>query len=52
MLRDAGVDTEIEVNGEALTGGVPAHVGQHMIGNAARTPMGQFFKNLNRELTR
>ena len=50
---DAAIgDTEIEVDGEALTGGVLARAGQRMIGNAARTLLGQFFKNLNRDLTR
>jgi len=52
MLRDMEGNTEIEVNGEALTGGVLARVGQRMIGNASKTLMGQFFKNLNREVTR
>jgi carbon monoxide dehydrogenase subunit G len=52
MLRDVEDRTEIDVDGEALTGGVLARVGQRMIGNASRTLMGQFFKNLNRELTR
>lgn len=51
-LRDAGDSTEIEVEGEALAGGVLARVGQRMIGNAARKLMGQFFKNLAREVTR
>ena len=52
MLRDMEGNTEIEVDGEALTGGVLARVGQRMIGNASKTLMGQFFKNLNREVTR
>ena len=52
MLRDVEDRTEIDVDGEALTGGVLARVGQRMIGNASRTLRGQFFKNLNRELTR
>ena len=52
MLRDMEGNTEIEVDGEALTGGVLARVGQRMIGNASKTMMGQFFKNLNREVTR
>ena len=51
-LRDADGGTEIEVDGEALTGGVLARVGQRMLGNAARTMMGKFFKNLGREVTR
>ena len=51
-LRDADGNTEIDVDGEALTGGVLARVGQRMIGNASKTMMGQFFKNLNREVTR
>jgi uncharacterized protein len=51
-LRDVEGNTEIEVDGEALTGGVLARVGQRMIGNASKTMMGQFFKNLNREITR
>ena len=44
--------TEIEVEGEASTGGVLARVGQRMIGNASKKMMGQFFKNLNRALNR
>ena len=51
-LREVDGNTEIDVDGEALTGGVLARVGQRMIGNASKTMMGQFFKNLNRELTR
>ncbi len=51
-LRDVDGNTEIDVDGEALTGGVLARVGQRMIGNASKTMMGQFFKNLNREATR
>jgi carbon monoxide dehydrogenase subunit G len=51
-FRDADGGTEINVDGEALPGGVLARVGQRMIGNAAKTLMGQFFKNLNREVTR
>ena len=50
-LRDVEDNTEIEVDGEALTGGVLARVGQRMIGNASKMMMGQFFKNLAREVT-
>jgi carbon monoxide dehydrogenase subunit G len=52
MLREVDGNTEIDVDGEALTGGVLARVGQRMIGNASKTMMGQFFTNLNREVTR
>jgi carbon monoxide dehydrogenase subunit G len=51
-LRDVDGITEIEVEGEASTGGVLAQVGQRMIGNASKKMMGQFFKNLNRALNR
>ena len=51
-LRDVDGITEIEVEGEASTGGVLARVGQRMIGNASKKMMGQFFKNLNRALNR
>ena len=51
-LRDVDGGTEIDVEGEALTGGVLARVGQRMIGNASKKMMGQFFKNLAREVTR
>ncbi len=51
-LHDVDGATEIEVDGEASTGGVLARVGQRMIGNASKKMMGQFFKNLNREVTR
>jgi hypothetical protein len=51
-LRDVDGKTEIDVEGEALTGGVLARVGQRMIGNASKTMMGQFFKNLNRQMNR
>jgi hypothetical protein len=51
-LHDVDGNTEIEVEGEAQTGGVLARVGQRMLGNASRTMMGQFFKNLDREVKR
>lgn len=51
-LREDDGHTEIVVDGEATTGGILARVGQRLIGNAARTMMGQFFKNLDREVTR
>ena len=51
-LCDSGGGTKVEVDGEAQTGGVLARVGQRMIGNGARTLMAQFFKNLEREVTR
>lgn len=51
-LREVDGNTEIDVDGEALTGGVLARVGQRMIGDASKTMMDKFFKNLNREVTR
>ena len=51
-LREVDGNTEIDVDGEAMTGGVLARVGQRMIGDASKTMMDKFFKNLNREVTR
>ena len=51
-LREVDGNTEIDVDGEAMTGGVLARVGQRMIGDASKTMMDKFFKNLNLEVTR
>ena len=49
-LREKSSKTEVRYAGEVKVGGMIASVGQRMLESAARMVIGQFFKNLEKEL--
>ncbi len=49
LIEHAHGQTTVAVDGDAQVGGILARVGQRMIGNASKSIMSQFFKNLEKE---
>jgi len=50
-LREKGGQTEVQVDGEAVVGGLVASVGQRLLGMVARQLLGQFFRCMDRQVS-